>query len=53
MIAKAGSVYLLPRGLRITWRVRGDKPFRHLCICFPDPDYPTPIAKSVAARDKA
>ena len=47
VIARPGSVYLLPRGLRITWRVLGDEPFRHLCICFPDPDYPTPMARSV------
>ena len=48
VIARAGSVYLLPRGLRVTWRVLGEAPFRHLCICFPDPGYPTPLARSVA-----
>jgi hypothetical protein len=49
-VARAGSVYLLPRGLRVRWRVIGDAPFRHLCICFPDPGYPTPLADSVRRR---
>ncbi len=49
-IARTGSVYFLPRAARIVWRVRGSAPFRHLCICFPDPDYPTPLAGSVAEQ---
>ena len=49
-VARTGSVYFLPRSARIVWRVRGAVPFRHLCICFPDPDYPTPLAASVARR---
>jgi hypothetical protein len=51
VIARAGSVYLLPRGLRVTWRVLGEAPFRHVCICFPDPGYPTPLARSVAQAE--
>ena len=47
--AKPGSVCFLPRASRIVWRVTSDEPFRHLCICFPDPDYPTPLAASVKA----
>ena len=47
VVAKPGSVYLLPRSARIVWRVLGEEPFRHLCICFPDPGYPTPLAASV------
>ncbi len=46
VVAKAGSVYLLPRGTRVVWRVLSDEPFRHLCICFPNPGYPIPVAES-------
>jgi hypothetical protein len=45
--AKPGSIYLLPRGARIVWRVLGDKPFRHLCLCIPNPGYPVEVAASV------
>ena len=31
----------------VRWRVLGDEPFRHLCICYPNPGYPVPKAKSV------
>ena len=47
VIAEVGDVYYLPRGARIRWRVLGDEPFRHLCICYPNPGYPVPKAKSV------
>jgi mannose-6-phosphate isomerase-like protein (cupin superfamily) len=46
-IAGPGSIYLLPRGSRIVWRVLGDEPFRHLCICIPNPGYPIPVADSM------
>lgn len=47
VIAKAGCIYLLPRGAHIKWRVLGDKPFRHLCICIPNPGYPVALAESI------
>lgn len=47
VVAGPGSIYLLPRGARIVWRVLGDEPFRHLCICIPNPGYPIPVAESV------
>jgi hypothetical protein len=47
-IAEPGSVYLLPQGARIVWRVLSDEPFRHLCICYPNPGYPIPKADSIA-----
>ena len=47
VIAGPGSIYLLPRGSRIVWKVLGDQPFRHLCICLPNPGYPIPVANSV------
>ncbi|MFL2770637.1 MAG: cupin domain-containing protein [Rhodospirillaceae bacterium] len=47
-IAEPGSVYLLPQGARIVWRVLSDEPFRHLCICYPNPGYPIPKATSIA-----
>jgi ethanolamine utilization protein EutQ (cupin superfamily) len=50
IIAEAGSIYLLPRGARIVWRVLSDEPFRHLCICVPNPGYPVPVARSVANK---
>lgn len=47
VIAEPGSIYLLPRGCRVRWRVLGNEPFRHLCICIPNPGYPIPYAASV------
>ena len=47
VIAEVGDVYYLPRGARIRWRVLGDEPFRHLCICYPNPGYPIPVAASL------
>jgi len=47
--AGPGSIYLLPRGCRVIWRVLGDEPFRHLCICVPNPGYPIAVARSAAA----
>jgi len=46
VIAEPGCVYLLPRGCRVIWHVLDDEPFRHLCICFPNPGYPISIARS-------
>lgn len=43
---KAGSTYYMPRGCRVVWRVTSDEPFRHLCVCFPNPGYPIPVARS-------
>lgn len=47
VVAGPGSIYLLPRGARIRWRVLGSEPFRHLCVCIPNPGYPIPVAASV------
>jgi hypothetical protein len=49
-IAEPGSIYLLPRGSRILWRVLGDAPFRHLCICVPNPGFAIPVASSLQSR---
>lgn len=46
VVAEPGCIYLMPRGCRVVWRVLGDKPFRHLCICFPNPCYPIATARS-------
>lgn len=48
VIAGPGAIYLLPRGARITWRVLNNQPFRHLCVCVPNPGYPIPFAHSIA-----
>lgn len=48
VVAGPGSIYYLPRGCRVVWRVLGDAPFRHLCITYPNPGYPIPVAASVA-----
>jgi quercetin dioxygenase-like cupin family protein len=50
VIAEPGSVYLLPQGARIVWRVLSDEPFRHLCICYPNPGYPIAKAASIAGK---
>ena len=47
VVAEPGSIYLLPRGARIVWHVLGDAPFRHLCVCIPNPGYPLSVARSV------
>jgi hypothetical protein len=49
VLAGPGSIYLLPRGARIVWRVLGNEPFRHLCVCIPNPGYPIPVAASAQA----
>jgi hypothetical protein len=49
VIAKAGTTYYMPRGCRVVWRVLSDEPFRHLCICVPNPSYPIPVARSKRA----
>ena len=46
--AGPGAVYYLPRGCRVVWRVLSDEPLRHLCITYPNPGYPIPVAASVA-----
>ncbi|QTH20174.1 hypothetical protein HRJ34_17655 [Rhizorhabdus wittichii] len=53
VVAGPGSVYLLPRGCRVVWRVLSDEPFRHLCITYPNPSYPIPLAASVEKLRKA
>ena len=50
VIAEPGCVYLLPRGCRVVWRVLSDEPFRHLCVTYPNPGYPIPVAASVAGK---
>jgi hypothetical protein len=52
VVAEPGSVYLLPRGCRVIWRVLSDEPFRHLCITYPNPGYPIPVAASRGASAK-
>jgi mannose-6-phosphate isomerase-like protein (cupin superfamily) len=47
VIAKAGDCYYMPRGCRVVWRVLSDEPFRHYCICFPNPSYPIPKVRSI------
>jgi len=49
--AEPGSICFLPQGARIVWRVLSDEPFRHLCVCYPNPGYPIPVAKSVAEKE--
>lgn len=46
VILKTGSTYYLPRGCRAVWRVLSDEPFRHLCVCYSNPGYPVPVARS-------
>lgn len=48
-IAEPGSIYYLPRGCRVLWRVLSDEPFRHLCITYPNPGYPITVARSAQA----
>lgn len=49
VVAKPGSIYLMPRGCRVVWRILGDEPFRHLCICVPNPGYGLPIVRGGGA----
>jgi hypothetical protein len=51
-IAEPRSIYYLPRGCRVLWRVLSDEPFRHLCITYPNPGYPITVARS-AVQGKA
>lgn len=38
---RPGSVVLMPSGGRMNIKT-GDEPYRHICFCFPGPDYPFP-----------
>ena len=51
--AVEGSVYFLPRGCRVIWEILGKKPFRHLCICFPNPGYPSKKANSLKKKERS
>ena len=42
-----GCVYLFPAGARMHVKVLGDEPYRHICICVPNPGYPFPDAESM------
>jgi ethanolamine utilization protein EutQ (cupin superfamily) len=42
-----GSIVYLPNAARVIWKVTSDEPLRHLCICWPNPGYPIPVADSV------
>lgn len=46
-ILEPGCVYLLPQGGRMRIKVLDDVPFRHVCICFPNPSYPFEGAASI------
>ena len=51
VVAQAGSGPICCRaGVGVVWRVLGDEPFRHLCICVPNPGYPSGPAPSVRGR---
>lgn len=45
-----GCVYLFPAGARMHVKVVGDEPYRHICICTPNPGYPFPDAASMSAN---
>ncbi|MEL7027794.1 MAG: hypothetical protein AAGL49_00975 [Pseudomonadota bacterium] len=42
-----GCIYLFPAGTRMHVKVLGDEPYRHICICVPNPGYPFPPAESM------
>lgn len=46
VVAKPGSVYYIPQGCKVIWRVLSDEPFRHFCVCFANPGYPIPVVQS-------
>lgn len=44
---KAGTVCSFPLGARMHVKVIGDEPFRHICFCSPNPDYPFPTIEAL------
>jgi quercetin dioxygenase-like cupin family protein len=44
---KAGAVSVFPVGARMHVKVIGDQPYRHICFCSPNPDYPFPTHESL------
>ena len=44
-----GMVYTFPLGARMHVEVVGDRPYRHLCLCPPSPDYPFPTLDDLKA----
>lgn len=53
VLARTGDCYYMPRGCRVVWRVLSDEPFRHYCICFPNPGYPIPKVASIGDKGRA
>lgn len=44
---KAGDIYTYPVGARKHVKVISTEPFRHICFCPPNPDYPFPTLEDL------
>lgn len=42
VIARAGAVYLTPRGCHVKWRILSDEPFRHIVVDIPNAGFTFP-----------
>ena len=51
-IVEAPSIYLIPRGTPLVWKIIGDEVFRHFSFDVPNPMFPTELARSVKAARK-
>lgn len=49
VIVEAGSLYLIPRGTKMVWRVL-EGPMRRFTIDFPNPGFPDALAASLRAE---
>lgn len=41
VVARAGDIYLTPRGSRVKWHITSDAPFRHIVLDIPNGGYDT------------
>lgn len=52
VLVEAPSIYLIPRGTPLVWKIIGDEVFRHFSFDVPNPLFPTETARSVKAARK-
>ena len=52
VLVEAPSIYLIPRGTVLTWKVIGEDVYRHFSFDIPNPLFPTDLAKSVKQKRK-
>jgi hypothetical protein len=50
VVARAGAMYLTPRGAHVKWRVLSDEPFRHVVLDIPNAGFSFDAANATPGR---